>query len=191
MLRDISERGRDLEQILSQYITFVKPAFEEFCLPVSRLLGLLLNLEVRVSRTHAGPSAEALPSSGSLAALSGPLPGRPRAGQPPAPRAPGVSSSSILPLSPGGLWVPAVEPSRLCSPCLVGSGCGGAPLLEARHLSGQTRPSGLEGLGWSGRVGEPQLPASLPTPLCPQPAAVSVSAPACLPVPSGGAAVPG
>lgn len=36
VLRDISERGRDLEQILSQYITFVKPAFEEFCLPVSR-----------------------------------------------------------------------------------------------------------------------------------------------------------
>lgn len=27
-------RGRDLEQILSQYTTFVKPAFEEFCLPV-------------------------------------------------------------------------------------------------------------------------------------------------------------
>lgn len=36
VLRDISERGRDLEQILSQYITFVKPAFEEFCLPVSK-----------------------------------------------------------------------------------------------------------------------------------------------------------
>uniref|UniRef100_A0A7M4EBK1 uridine/cytidine kinase n=1 Tax=Crocodylus porosus TaxID=8502 RepID=A0A7M4EBK1_CROPO len=35
VLRDISERGRDLEQILSQYITFVKPAFEEFCLPVT------------------------------------------------------------------------------------------------------------------------------------------------------------
>ncbi|XP_042320513.1 uridine-cytidine kinase 2 isoform X2 [Sceloporus undulatus] len=34
VLRDISERGRDLEQILSQYITFVKPAFEEFCLPL-------------------------------------------------------------------------------------------------------------------------------------------------------------
>uniref|UniRef100_A0A8D2Q5L2 uridine/cytidine kinase n=1 Tax=Varanus komodoensis TaxID=61221 RepID=A0A8D2Q5L2_VARKO len=35
VLRDISERGRDLEQILLQYIAFVKPAFEEFCLPVS------------------------------------------------------------------------------------------------------------------------------------------------------------
>ena len=31
----MSERGRDLESILAQYITFVKPAFEEFCLPVS------------------------------------------------------------------------------------------------------------------------------------------------------------
>uniref|UniRef100_A0A3P8VWD2 uridine/cytidine kinase n=1 Tax=Cynoglossus semilaevis TaxID=244447 RepID=A0A3P8VWD2_CYNSE len=35
VLRDISERGRELEQVLTQYITFVKPAFEEFCLPVS------------------------------------------------------------------------------------------------------------------------------------------------------------
>ncbi|XP_033871956.3 uridine-cytidine kinase 2-A isoform X1 [Acipenser ruthenus] len=35
VLRDISERARDLEQVLTQYITFVKPAFEEFCLPVS------------------------------------------------------------------------------------------------------------------------------------------------------------
>lgn len=33
-MRDISERGRDLEQVLTQYMTFVKPAFEEFCLPV-------------------------------------------------------------------------------------------------------------------------------------------------------------
>ena len=35
VLRDIGERGRELEQVLTQYITFVKPAFEEFCLPVS------------------------------------------------------------------------------------------------------------------------------------------------------------
>lgn len=34
VLRDM-KRGRDLEQILTQYTTFVKPAFEEFCLPVS------------------------------------------------------------------------------------------------------------------------------------------------------------
>lgn len=35
MVRDLTERGRDLEQILNQYMTFVKPAFEEFCSPVS------------------------------------------------------------------------------------------------------------------------------------------------------------
>lgn len=35
VLRDM-RRGRDLEQILSQYTTFVKPAFEEFCLPVRK-----------------------------------------------------------------------------------------------------------------------------------------------------------
>ncbi|KOB70233.1 Uridine-cytidine kinase 2, partial [Operophtera brumata] len=27
------DRGRDLEQVLNQYMNFVKPAFEEFCLP--------------------------------------------------------------------------------------------------------------------------------------------------------------
>lgn len=31
----MKERERPLEQILHQYITYVKPAFEEFCLPVS------------------------------------------------------------------------------------------------------------------------------------------------------------
>jgi len=30
----MKERERPLEQILHQYITYVKPAFEEFCLPV-------------------------------------------------------------------------------------------------------------------------------------------------------------
>lgn len=35
VVRDITERGRDLETVLTQYMTFVKPAFEEFCSPVS------------------------------------------------------------------------------------------------------------------------------------------------------------
>ena len=35
VLRDIEDRGRDLEHVLHQYTTLVKPAFEEFCLPVS------------------------------------------------------------------------------------------------------------------------------------------------------------
>jgi len=34
VLRDMKEFGRDLDQILRQYTTYVKPAFEEFCLPV-------------------------------------------------------------------------------------------------------------------------------------------------------------
>ncbi|KAF4514179.1 UNVERIFIED_CONTAM: hypothetical protein B566_EDAN019344, partial [Ephemera danica] len=33
VLRDIKERGRDLDQVLNQYTNFVKVAFEEFCLP--------------------------------------------------------------------------------------------------------------------------------------------------------------
>jgi len=39
--RDINERGRDLEQVLNQYMNFVKPAFEEFCLPVTTNLILI------------------------------------------------------------------------------------------------------------------------------------------------------
>ncbi|XP_029474493.1 uridine-cytidine kinase 2 [Rhinatrema bivittatum] len=42
VLRDISERGRDLEQVLSQYITFVKPAFEEFCLPTKKYADVII-----------------------------------------------------------------------------------------------------------------------------------------------------
>lgn len=48
MLRDISERGRDLESVLAQYITFVKPAFEEFCLPVSAVPHMLFNSVCKV-----------------------------------------------------------------------------------------------------------------------------------------------
>ncbi|XP_030062391.1 uridine-cytidine kinase 2 isoform X3 [Microcaecilia unicolor] len=42
VLRDIGERGRDLEQVLSQYITFVKPAFEEFCLPTKKYADVII-----------------------------------------------------------------------------------------------------------------------------------------------------
>ncbi|KAL6489823.1 hypothetical protein MHYP_G00001680 [Metynnis hypsauchen] len=42
VLRDISERGRELEQVLSQYITFVKPAFEEFCLPTKKYADVII-----------------------------------------------------------------------------------------------------------------------------------------------------
>lgn len=40
VLRDIKERGRDLDQVLNQYTMYVKPAFEEFSLPV--------RLEIRI-----------------------------------------------------------------------------------------------------------------------------------------------
>ncbi|KAM6962648.1 uridine-cytidine kinase 2-A [Aplochiton taeniatus] len=42
VLRDIRERGRDLEQVLAQYITFVKPAFEEFCLPTKKYADVII-----------------------------------------------------------------------------------------------------------------------------------------------------
>ncbi|XP_054837907.1 uridine-cytidine kinase 2 [Eublepharis macularius] len=42
VLRDISERGRNLEQILTQYISFVKPAFEEFCLPTKKYADVII-----------------------------------------------------------------------------------------------------------------------------------------------------
>ena len=36
VVRDIETRGRQLENVLQQYTTFVKPAFEEFCLPTKK-----------------------------------------------------------------------------------------------------------------------------------------------------------
>lgn len=32
----LTDRGRDLEVVLNQYVKYVKPAFEEFCQPVSK-----------------------------------------------------------------------------------------------------------------------------------------------------------
>ncbi|XP_050537778.1 uridine-cytidine kinase [Daktulosphaira vitifoliae] len=40
--RDINERGRDLEQVLNQYMNFVKPAFEEFCLPTKKFADIII-----------------------------------------------------------------------------------------------------------------------------------------------------
>jgi len=42
VLRDIRERGRDLEQVLSQYTSLVKPAFEEFCLPSKKYADVII-----------------------------------------------------------------------------------------------------------------------------------------------------
>ncbi|MGH0163268.1 UNVERIFIED_CONTAM: hypothetical protein FKN15_044628 [Acipenser sinensis] len=41
VLRDM-KRGRDLEQILTQYTTFVKPAFEEFCLLTKKYADVII-----------------------------------------------------------------------------------------------------------------------------------------------------
>ncbi|KAF6719710.1 Uridine-cytidine kinase 2-B [Oryzias melastigma] len=42
VLRDTTERKRELEQVLTQYITFVKPAFEEFCLPTKKYADVII-----------------------------------------------------------------------------------------------------------------------------------------------------
>ncbi|PVD22545.1 hypothetical protein C0Q70_18361 [Pomacea canaliculata] len=42
VLRDIQERGRDLEKILHQYTSLVKPAFEEFCLPTKKYADVII-----------------------------------------------------------------------------------------------------------------------------------------------------
>ncbi|KAK2171671.1 hypothetical protein NP493_1043g00005 [Ridgeia piscesae] len=42
VVRDIEERGRDLDQILHQYTSLVKPAFEEFCLPTKKYADVII-----------------------------------------------------------------------------------------------------------------------------------------------------
>ncbi|XP_044016809.1 uridine-cytidine kinase-like isoform X1 [Aphidius gifuensis] len=40
--RDIKERGRDLDYVLNQYMNYVKPAFEEFCLPTKKFADVII-----------------------------------------------------------------------------------------------------------------------------------------------------
>merc|ERR1711936_1519835 len=42
VMRDIEERGRDLETVLHQYTTLVKPAFEEFCIPTKKYADIII-----------------------------------------------------------------------------------------------------------------------------------------------------
>lgn len=44
VLKDTKERGRELDQVLKHYITIVKPAFEEFTLPVGTRLEINVTL---------------------------------------------------------------------------------------------------------------------------------------------------
>ena len=51
-MRDIEDRGRDLEHVLHQYTTLVKPAFEEFCLPVSHSIKKYLTTIKKISEYY-------------------------------------------------------------------------------------------------------------------------------------------
>ncbi|XP_022084320.1 uridine-cytidine kinase 2-like [Acanthaster planci] len=42
VVRDINDRGRELEQVLVHYVKFVKPAFEEFCLPTKKYADIII-----------------------------------------------------------------------------------------------------------------------------------------------------
>lgn len=42
VIRDVRERGRSLEVVLSQYDQFVKPAFEEFCQPTKKYADMII-----------------------------------------------------------------------------------------------------------------------------------------------------
>ncbi|PIK45806.1 putative uridine-cytidine kinase 2-B [Apostichopus japonicus] len=42
VLRDVKERGRDLQTVLLQYVNYVKPAFEEFCLPTKKYADVII-----------------------------------------------------------------------------------------------------------------------------------------------------
>lgn len=40
--RDTQERGRNLTQVIHQYLGLVKPAFEEFCLPTKKYADVII-----------------------------------------------------------------------------------------------------------------------------------------------------
>ena len=42
VLRDIADRGRDLQQVLTQYTELVKPAFDEFCFPTKKWADIIV-----------------------------------------------------------------------------------------------------------------------------------------------------
>lgn len=42
VMRDVRERARNLEVVLNQYDQFVKPAFEEFCLPTKKYADMII-----------------------------------------------------------------------------------------------------------------------------------------------------
>jgi len=42
VVRDVEGRNRDLDTVLTQYMKFVKPAFEEFCLPTKKFADVII-----------------------------------------------------------------------------------------------------------------------------------------------------
>jgi len=42
VIRDINERARELQSVIHQYTLFVKPAFEEFCLPTKKYADVII-----------------------------------------------------------------------------------------------------------------------------------------------------
>jgi len=42
VLKDVDELGRDMDVVLHQYIQFVKPAFEEFCIPTKKFADVII-----------------------------------------------------------------------------------------------------------------------------------------------------
>jgi len=42
VLRDIQDRGRNLDHVLHQYTSLVKPAFEEFCIPTKKFADVII-----------------------------------------------------------------------------------------------------------------------------------------------------
>lgn len=42
VIRDVKDRGRDLELVINQYIKYVKPAFEEFCQPTKKYADVII-----------------------------------------------------------------------------------------------------------------------------------------------------
>jgi uridine kinase len=42
VFRDIQERGRNLDHVLYQYTSLVKPAFEEFCIPTKKFADVII-----------------------------------------------------------------------------------------------------------------------------------------------------
>lgn len=58
--RDLTERGRKIEQVLHQYTTLVKPAFDEFCFQTKKYADIIIPrgaensvaIELLVQRVH-------------------------------------------------------------------------------------------------------------------------------------------